>query len=168
MIGSLLLILDIATMPMLALLWLFYLSLLNVGQDFLSFQWDILLLEVGFLAIFLASFHLLPRLKRQRSPSLVVIWLFRWLLFRLMFMSGVVKLASSDPNWRNLTALNYHYWTQPLPTPLAWFMAQLPPCFMQLSTAFTFFVELVVPFLFFMPRRHALRRRRCSRLRCNS
>ena len=150
---ALLLIFDIATIPVLALLWVFYLSLVNIGQDFLAFQWDILLLEVGFLAIFLAPFHLLPRVSRQRAPSLVVIWLFRWLLFRLMFSSGVVKLASGDPNWHNLTALSYHYWTQPLPTPLAWVMAQLPLWFMKASTAFTFVVELVVPFLFFMPRR---------------
>ncbi|HVU10076.1 MAG TPA: lipase maturation factor family protein [Phototrophicaceae bacterium] len=150
---AVLLILDIATIPALALLWLLYLSLFNAGQDFLGFQWDILLLEVGFLAIFLDSFHILPRLSRQRSPSLVVIWLFRLLLFRLMFMSGVVKLASGDPTWRNLTALDYHFWTQPLPTPLAWYMAQLPPTFLQLATAFTFFVELICPFLFFLPRR---------------
>ena len=150
---ALLLIFDIATMPVLALLWLFYLSIVNIGQDFLAFQWDILLLEVGFLAIFLAPFHLLPRLSRQRAPSRVVIWLFRWLLFRLMFSSGLVKLVSGDPNWRNLTALSYHFWTQPLPTPLAWVMAQLPLGFMQLATAFTFLVELLVPFLFFMPRR---------------
>ncbi len=150
---SVLLILDIATLPVLALLWLLYLSLFIAGQDFLGFQWDILLLEVGFLAFFLDSFHFLPRLSRQRSPSLVVIWLFRLLLFRLMFMSGLVKLASGDPTWRGLTALDYHFWTQPLPTPLAWYMAQLPPSFLQLATAFTFFVELICPFLFFLPRR---------------
>ncbi len=150
---SVLLILDVATVPVLALLWLFYLSLVNVGQDFLSFQWDILLLEAGFLAIFLDSFHLLPRLSRQRAPSILILWLFRFLLFRLMFMSGLVKLASGDPNWRNLTALSYHYWTQPLPTPLSWYMTQLPAWFMKASTTFTFAVELFVPFLFFMPRR---------------
>ena len=150
---ALLLIFDIATLPVLALLWFFYLSIVNIGQDFLAFQWDILLLEVGFLAIFLAPFHLLPPISRQRAPAMGVIWLFRWLLFRLMFSSGVVKLLSGDPNWRNLTALSYHYWTQPLPTPLAWVMAQLPLWFMQFSTAFTFLIELVVPFLFFMPRR---------------
>lgn len=150
---ALLLIFDVATMPILLVLWAFYLSLVNAGQDFLSFQWDILLLESGFLAIFLSSFHLLPRLSRQRAPSIVVIWLYRWLLFRLMFMSGVVKLSSNDLTWRNLTALNFHYWTQPLPTPIAWYMAQLPDWFMKLSSVFTFVVELVVPFLFFMPRR---------------
>jgi lipase maturation factor 1 len=118
------------------ILWL---SLCVVGQDFLSFQWDVLLLEAGFLALF-------------ADDSTVRIWLFRWLIFRLMFYSGVVKLLSHDPSWHNLTALHFHYETQPLPTPLAWYMEQLPMWFQQLSTAFTFFAELVVPFLFFAPK----------------
>ena len=111
-----------------------------MGQEFLGFQWDALLSEAGFLAIF-------------ADTSRVRIFLFRWLLFRLMFFSGVVKLASGDPNWRNLTALHYHYETQPLPTPLAWYMYQLPMGFQKASTLFTFFVELLVPFWFFAPRR---------------
>jgi hypothetical protein len=116
-----------------------WLSICVVGQDFLSFQWDVLLLEAGFLALF-----------ADESP--VRIWLFRWLVFRLMFYSGAVKLLSHDPNWRNLTAVHYHYETQPLPTPLAWYMEQLPMWFQQASTAFTFFAELIVPFLFFAPK----------------
>ena len=122
----------------------FWVSLCSVGQDFLSFQWDILLSEAGFLAIF-------------ADRSKVRIWLFRWLLFRLMFFSGVVKLASGDPNWRNLRALHYHYETQPLPTPLAWYLYQLPMGFQKASTVFVFFSELLVPFWFFAPRpvRHA-------------
>ncbi|HTW67077.1 MAG TPA: lipase maturation factor family protein [Bryobacteraceae bacterium] len=123
----------------LVLLYVLYLSLCTVGQDFLSFQWDSLLLEAGFLAIFLGN-------------SKIVVWLFRWLLFRLMFLSGAVKLTSQDPVWRNLTALAYHYLTQPLPTPLAWYMYQLPLRFQQFSTAFVLAVELVAPFLFFAPR----------------
>jgi lipase maturation factor 1 len=153
MLFSALVVLDIATIPVLAALWAAYLSLVNGGQDFLSFQWDILLLEAGFLAIFLSSFHIAPRIERQRAPSMVVIWLFRFLLFRLMFMSGVAKLASGDPTWSNLTALDFHYWTQPLPTPLAWFADQLPLWTKQLSTLVMFFIELIVPFTFFMPRR---------------
>ena len=121
-------------------LYVLYLSLCTAGQDFLSFQWDSLLLEAGFLAIFLGN-------------SKTVVWLFRWLLFRLTFLSGVVKLTSHDPVWRDLTALSYHYLTQPLPTPVAWFMYQLPLWFQKLSTAFVFGVELVTPFLFFAPRR---------------
>ena len=120
---------------------------------FLQFQWDFLLLETGLLAIFLAS----PRRwgasgagsRRRRSCS----WLLRWLLFRLMFSSGWVKLASGDPTWRHLTALRFHYETQPLPPWTAWFMHQLPPWFQTVSALFLFFVELVVPFLYFAPRR---------------
>jgi hypothetical protein len=118
------------------ILWL---SLCVVGQDFLSFQWDVLLLEAGFLAMF-------------ADDTLVRIWLFRWLIFRLMFYSGAVKLLSHDPSWHNLTALHFHYETQPLPTPLAWYMEQLPMWFQQASTAFTLFAELIVPFLFFAPK----------------
>src|ERR1700733_910758 len=120
-------------------LYALYLSLCTAGQDFLSFQWDSLLLETGFLAIFLGN-------------SKVVVMLFRWLLFRLIFLSGVVKLTSQDPVWRDWTALSFHYMTQPLPTPLAWFMYQLPLGFQRFSTASVLFIELVIPFLFFAPR----------------
>ena len=121
-------------------LFVLYLSLVTAGQEFMGYQWDALLLEAGFLAILLGS-----------SP--VIVWLYRWLLFRLVFLSGVVKLASGDPSWRHLTALPVHYETQPLPTPLAWYMYQLPAWFQQGSVGFVFFVELVVPFLIFAPRR---------------
>jgi predicted DCC family thiol-disulfide oxidoreductase YuxK len=117
-----------------------YLSLVTAGLVFMNFQWDALLLEAGFLAIF-------------AGRSRAVVWLYRWLLFRLMFMSGAVKLLSADPHWRNLTALTYHYQTQPLPTPVAWYMNQLPVWFQKASCVGMFFVELVVPFLIFAPRR---------------
>lgn len=120
-------------------LYFLYLSLSTAGQDFLSFQWDSLLLEAGFLAIFLGN-------------SKAVVLLFRWLLFRLMFLSGLVKLTSHDPVWRDLTALAYHYLTQPLPNPVAWYMYQLPLSVQRFSTAMTLFVELAMPFLFFAPR----------------
>jgi hypothetical protein len=124
----------------LVVLLILYLSICTAGQDFWSFQWDILLLEAGFLAIFLDA-----------SPGRR--WLFRWLLFRLMFMSGLVKLLSGDPAWRNLTALGYHYETQPLPTPIAWYMFQLPGWFQKASTAVVLFVELPVSLLIFAPAR---------------
>jgi lipase maturation factor 1 len=124
----------------LAVLFVLYLSLSSVGQDFLSFQWDALLIEAGFLAIFLGN-------------ARAVVWLFRWLLFRLMFLSGAVKLLSHDPPWRNLTALSFHYWTQPLPNRISWYMAQLPPRFQKMSTGTVLAVELVIPFLIFAPRR---------------
>jgi hypothetical protein len=99
-----------------------------------------LLLEAGFLAIFLGY-------------SRAIVWLFRWLLFRLMFLSGAVKLLSGDRTWRELTALDFHYQTQPLPTPIAWYMQQLPGWFQRLSVGMVFAIELVVPFLIFAPRR---------------
>jgi predicted DCC family thiol-disulfide oxidoreductase YuxK len=122
------------------LLFVYYLSIVNAGQIFMSYQWDFLLLEAGFLAIFL-------------KPSFIRVWLFRWLLFRLMFESGAVKLLSHDPLWRNLTALAVHYQTQPLPTPIAWYVFQAPLWFQQASTVLVFAVELGLPFLMFGPRR---------------
>jgi lipase maturation factor len=120
--------------------YIFYLSLVHAGQDFTSYQWDMLLLEVGFLAIFI-GWHPL------------VLGLFRWLLFRLMLLSGLAKLMSGDPTWRNLTALRYHYETQPLPTPLAWYANLLPLSVQRASVAGMFAIELLVPFLLFLPRR---------------
>jgi predicted DCC family thiol-disulfide oxidoreductase YuxK len=154
MILSLLLILNILPAPVLVASWVCYLSLMTVGQTFLSFQWDSLLLEVGFLAIFLGPLPL--RRFRLVDPPIVVVWLFRWLAFRLMFSSGMVKLNSNDPVWLDLSALEYHYWTQPIPTPLAWFVHQLPDWFHRVSTFGMFMIEMVVPFLFFLPRRPRL------------
>src|SRR5262249_13181178 len=130
-----------------------YLSLCTVCREFLSFQWDILLLESGFLAIFFAPLRLLPWRIRASPPSRLVLWLLRWLLFRLMFESGCVKLLSGDPTWRNLTALTYHYETQPLPTWMGWYTHQLPAKLQQASTFLMFVIELVVPFFIFAPRR---------------
>jgi lipase maturation factor 1 len=150
---AILLIIGIAPAPCLFLLWLIYLSLATVCREFLSFQWDILLLETGFLAIFLAPLHLWPRRSRAGPPSRLVLWLLRWLLFKLMFQSGCVKLLSGDPAWRNLTALTFHYETQPLPTWIGWYAHQLP-VWAQKGSALTMFgIELVVPFLVFAPRR---------------
>jgi predicted DCC family thiol-disulfide oxidoreductase YuxK len=137
---SLLLFLGLRWRVIRIALFVLYLSLVTAGQEFMGYQWDALLLEAGFLAILLGS-----------SP--VIVWLYRWLLFRLVFLSGVVKLASGDPLWRHFTALPVHYETQPLPTPLAWYMYQLPEWFQRGSVGFVFFVELIVPFLIFAPRR---------------
>jgi predicted DCC family thiol-disulfide oxidoreductase YuxK len=123
-----------------ALLFLLYLSVCTAGQDFLAFQWDFLLLEAGLLAIF-------------SGTSRVVLFLYRLLLFKLMFFSGMVKLLSGDVAWRNLSALAFHYHTQPLPTPVAWYMDQLPLWFQRASTAAVLLGELVVPFGIFLPRR---------------
>ena len=121
---SVLLIAGFVPRALLIVLFAFYLSLTIAGQTFFSFQWDILLLETGFLAIFFAP--LKWRLSaKQEAPYLGVgLFLLKLLLFKLMFMSGVVKLTSGDDSWWNLTALDYHYWTQPLPTVLGWWAAQ--------------------------------------------
>jgi predicted DCC family thiol-disulfide oxidoreductase YuxK len=141
--------------PLLAVCWAFYLSLVHLGQDFLSFQWDALLLETGFVALLLAPWaHLRPRRPRDEPPSpTVVIWLLRLLLFKLMWSSGLTKLTWGDPTWLDLSALTYHYWTQPIPTPLAWYASQLPRTIQALACAFMFLVELGLPFLVFAPRR---------------
>ena len=121
--------------------YLFYLSLFYACYPFLNFQWDALLLEAGFLAIFLT-----PR-------SRVVILLFRWLLFRLRFMSGISKLSSGDLQWANLTALDTYFEVQPLPNPIAWYMHQLPEWLLRFGTFATLAIEIVVPFMMFLPRR---------------
>ncbi len=133
-------------------LWGFYLSLVTVGQVFLSFQWDVLLLEVGLLAVFFAPFTIRETFKRAIKLSTPFLWLLRWLLFRLMFASGFVKLAS-DEVWRDLTALNFHYETQPLPTWIGWYVHHLPEWFHKISIVGMFVIELGVPFLIFAPRR---------------
>jgi len=140
LVASILVIAGVARRIALVAAWVLYLSVVHAGQVFLSFQWDYLLLEAGFLAVFL-------------RPVVLRVWLFRWLLFRLMLLSGAVKLLSHDPNWRNLTALRYHYETQPLPTVFGWYFHQLPLAAQKFSCIFLFFAELVVPFLFFAPRR---------------
>jgi hypothetical protein len=152
MLLALLQIFGIAQAPLLLLLWLWYLSLVSVSREFLGYQWDVLLLETGFLAIFFAPARVLPSLRREAPPSLLVLWLLRLLLFRLMFFSGLVKITSGDPTWRSLAALRYHYETQPLPTPVAWYMHQLPPWFHVVSAALVFLIELLVPFLICGPR----------------
>ncbi|MCL4294885.1 MAG: lipase maturation factor family protein [Anaerolineae bacterium] len=150
---SLLLVAGIAPGPILLLLWAFYLSLTVAGQDFLTFQWDNLLLETGFLAIFFAPWQLWPKLSDESPPSPIWLWLLRWLLFKLMFSSGVVKLLSGDPTWRDLTALTYHYETQPLPAWTSWYAHQLLEWFQKSSVVGMFVIELAAPFLIFAPRR---------------
>ncbi len=138
---SLLLVCNVLPRLCLFLLYVLYLSLLYGGQTFMSYQWDTFLLEAGFLTLLMSS---------ARAPG---IWLLRWLLFRFMFMSGVVKLLSADPNWWSLSALSYHFFSQPLPTPLAWYAAHLPPQLLRFATGGLFLIELLLPFLIFCPRR---------------
>lgn len=129
-------------LPLLAALYVLYLSLYHAGQIFTSFQWDYLLLECGLLAVFVAQ-----------SPPRLAILMLEWLLFRLRFLSGVFKLASGDPSWRDLSAVQHYFETQPLPHAGAWHAHQLPVPLLRFGTGFTLFAELVVPFFIFMPRR---------------
>ena len=125
----------------LILLFLLYLSLYRAGQIFMNFQWETLLLEAGLLAIFL-----------QRGPTVLVLFLYHWLLFRLRFMSGFFKLATGDPSWVGLTALDHYFETQPLPHAGAWYAHWLPEWLHRAGVGFTFFTELLVPFFIFLPR----------------
>ncbi len=150
---SLLLMFGVAPPLSLACLWAAYLSLSVAGQTFLSFQWDVFLLETGFLAIFLAPWTWHSRFADSVPVPRLPLWLLRWLLFRFMLMSGIVKLTSGDDSWSNLTALDFHYETQPLPTWIGWYAGHLPHSLQAISTAVMFFIELVVPFAIFGPRR---------------
>ncbi len=131
--------------PLLSLIVLFllYLSLVRVGQLFFNFQWEYLLLEAGFLSIFLAS---------GIGPNRLVVFLLHWLLFRLRFLSGLSKLLTGDPSWASLTTLNYYFETQPLPHIGSWYAHQLPDWLLRTGTGLTLFVELLVPFFIFLPR----------------
>ncbi len=142
---SLLLLVGIKPVWSLFVLFVLYLSLLHGAQIFLLFQWDTLLLEAGFLAIFLTG-----------GPSHLLLFLFHWLLFRLRFMSGVSKISSGDPSWSNLTTLNYYFETQPLPHVGAWYFHQLPEWILQSGVVLVMFTELIVPFFIFLPRKFRL------------
>ncbi len=150
---AVLLMLGVAPRVIAFLLWAVYLSFVRVGYPFLNFQWDVLLLETGLLAVVFAPSGLRPFGRGERPPSAVARFLLRWLLFRLMFLSGAVKLASHDPTWWDLTALQYHYWTQPLPHALSHYAHHLPASVHAFSTAVMFAIELGLPFLVFGPRR---------------
>jgi uncharacterized membrane protein YphA (DoxX/SURF4 family) len=140
-VAALLIILQRFSRAALIVAYLLYLSLFYACYPFLNFQWDALLLETGFLAIFLTP------------QSRVVILLFRWLLFRLRFMSGISKLSSGDPPWADGTALNTYFEVQPLPNPIAWYMHQLPEWILRFGTYATLVIEILVPFMMFLPRR---------------
>jgi predicted DCC family thiol-disulfide oxidoreductase YuxK/uncharacterized membrane protein YphA (DoxX/SURF4 family) len=150
---ALALLAGIAPAAMLFLLWALYLSLGAVSSPFLNYQWDTLLLETGFLAIFFAPLQLWERPSRQNRPPGLILWLLRWLLFRLMFESGCAKLMSGDYTWWNLSALRVHYETQPLPTWIGWYAHQWPPVVQTICALAMFTIELVVPACIFSGRR---------------
>ncbi|KZS84519.1 hypothetical protein B4U45_16315 [Mycobacterium persicum] len=131
-----------AAMLMWLTLWLLYLSIVNVGQVWYGFGWESLLLETGFLMIFLGNARV--------APPILTLWLLRWLLFRVEFGAGLIKMRG-DPCWRNLTCLYYHHETQPMPGPLSWFFHHLPKPLHRIEVAGNHFAQLVVPFGLFAP-----------------
>ncbi|MFZ5872471.1 MAG: lipase maturation factor family protein [Actinomycetota bacterium] len=125
-----------------ALLWALYLSIVNVGQLWYGFGWESLLCEAGFLAIFLGP--------SSMAPPVLVLLALRWLLFRLEFGAGLIKMRG-DRCWRDLTCLYYHHETQPMPNPLSWYFHHLPKPLHQVEVAANHVTQLVVPFLLFLP-----------------
>jgi len=142
--------LGYANAIMMLALWFLYLSFVQVGQAWYSFGWEHQLLETGFLAIFLCP--LLDGRPFPRSPpSIAVIWLFRWLLFRVMLGAGLIKLRG-DPCWSELSCLDFHFETQPIPHPASWFFHNLPSWMHQAGVLFNHLVEVIAPFFVFGPR----------------
>ncbi|MHC3393153.1 lipase maturation factor family protein [Streptomyces lavendulocolor] len=130
------------SMLMWAVLWALYLSIVNVGQTWYGFGWESLLLETGFLAIFLGN--------EDTAPPVLILFLLRWLLFRVEFGAGLIKLRG-DACWRDLTCLYYHHETQPMPGPLSWFFHHLPRPLHRVEAAANHVTQLVVPVLLFTP-----------------
>jgi hypothetical protein len=125
-----------------ALLWVLYLSFVNVGQTFYGFGWEVLLCEVGFFTIFIGA--------SKAVPNTWVLWILRWTLFRLMFGAGLIKLRG-DSCWRDLTCLDYYFETQPMPNPLSWYFHWLPHGVHAAGVVVNHFVELIVPFGLLLP-----------------
>ncbi|MDX2561876.1 lipase maturation factor family protein [Streptomyces sp. TX20-6-3] len=137
---------DAVPLPVSMLLWLvlwaLYLSIVNVGQTWYAFGWESLLLETGFLAVFLGN--------DDTGPPVLVLFLLRWLLFRVEFGAGLIKIRG-DRCWRDLTCLHHHHETQPMPGPLSWFFHHLPRPLHRVEVAANHVVQLFVPFLLFTP-----------------
>jgi len=150
---GLLLMFGVAPRLVLLLLWGIYLSLTVAGQQFLSFQWDTLLLEMLMCSVLYAPGGWYPAWKNPPRALPVARWLIWLLAFKLMFLSGVTKLLSGDPSWHDGSALQYHYYTQPLPSWPSWYAYQLPMVFHQVALIAMFVVEVVAPFLVFCGRR---------------
>lgn len=131
-----------AAMLMWLALWALYLSIVNVGQTWYAFGWESLLLETGFLMIFLGN--------EQVAPPALTLWAARLLLFRVEFGAGLIKMRG-DPCWRDLTCLYYHHETQPMPGPLSWFFHHLPKPLHRIEVAGNHFSQLIVPFGLFAP-----------------
>ena len=139
-----------ANAPLMTILWFLYMSFVNVGQEWYGYGWEIQLLETGFLAIFLCPL-LDGRPFPRRAPPVLIIILFRWLIFRIMLGSGLIKFRG-DEVWRNGTALYYHFETQPLPGPLSRWFHFLPRMILKFGVWYNWLAELVAPWFVFWPR----------------
>lgn len=131
-------------------LWALYFSLLPIGQEWLAYGWDIQILETGFLGVMLAPLFD-PRPFPPRAPPVLIIWLYRWMIFRIMIGAGLIKVRG-DECWRDLTALYYHYETQPIPNPFSRFFHFGPSWFHKAGALWNHIVELAVPWFAFWPR----------------
>lgn len=147
---SLVVMLGYANSLIMLALWTLYTSVVNVGQIWYGFGWEMQLLETGMLAVFLCPL-LDGRPFPRRAPPVAVIWLYRWLIFRIMLGAGLIKLRG-DACWRDLTCLYYHYETQPIPNPLSWWLHFRPHWFHQAGVFWNHCIELLVPWFGFGPR----------------
>jgi hypothetical protein len=153
MLASLLLVLNLWPRGMLVVCFVCFLSFVSASGEFAGYQSDGMLLEAGFLALFFAPPGLRPGWGRPRPPSRASLYLLLWECFRIYFGSGIAKLASGDPQWRNFTAMDEYYQNGPLPTWIGWYAQQLPHWSHAASAFGTLALELVVIWMMFLPRR---------------
>ncbi len=146
---SLLVVAGFANVLVLGVLWMLYLSIVHVGQLWYSYGWETQLLETGMIALFLCPL-LDPRPFARSAPPVVVLWIYRWLIFRIMLGAGLIKIRG-DECWRDLTALVYHYETQPVPNPLSRLLHFAPVWFHKAGVLWNHFVELITPWFGFWP-----------------
>src|ERR1700732_97648 len=140
---SLIVLCGYANSILMALLWINYMSIVHIGNIFYGYGWEIQLLETGFLAIFLCPLRSASPLPAAATPKIVV-WLFRWLIFRIMLGAALIKFRN-DPCWRDLSCLDYHFETQPNPGPLAWGLHHAPHSVHVAGVLFNYLAELVAP-----------------------
>ena len=152
LLASLLVVLNLWPRASLLLCFVCFLSFIAAAGDFASYQSDGMLLEAGFLALFVAPHGLLPGWGANSLPPRAARYLLLWEWFRIYFQSGAVKLLSGDPTWRNLTAMYEYYQNGPLPTFVGWYLQHLPRWFHIATAGLTLFMELVLVFLAFLPR----------------
>jgi hypothetical protein len=153
LIASVVLVANVWPRVMLAVCFLCFLSFVSAAQDFSGYQSDGMLLEAGFLSLFLAPAGLYPGLGRKQAPVRAAMFLLLWEWFRIYFQSGMVKLESGDPTWRNLTAMYEYYQNGPLPTWIGWYLQHLPTWFHIASAAMTLVMELILVWMAFLPGR---------------